>query len=416
MGGNFSVTSANYDPYFMQAYAYPNYYQLTAMQQTNGSGEQQSQTSETTVTSPAFQGTQKQTGSSGTPYIACGLTIAAGSAALIYAAKKGNGEGVLAGFKNIWKGITGKGAEKAVQEAASSTAASVKAATPALSEMKIIKRGNSFVCCIPGKTKTTGSINEINRLLNENKELQKLTGLRFNSGETTITSATFKLKDGGIVNTVTFKGDKIEKILNANGDDITSDFVSNGKLRTNFGSVDDTRFASEIEEYISKIKGGDKEIIFGKDTALSNITYKTTIGDNSAEVFRKTIKDKNPEIKKLTTLQEFGTDSDAVAAYVRKSRESGVNVDSILAKDFLNKKKLPDGFRVAEFTLPNSGSPIKVVDGEAAGITIGGKFYDSTTDKFLAYMEKNEEYVNKAINNALKNRNIPENAVMVRSA
>ena len=55
----------------------------------------------TVVTDPAFKGSDKSSGSSSNTALLVGGT-AVSAAALIYAAKKGNGKGIKEGFKNIY--------------------------------------------------------------------------------------------------------------------------------------------------------------------------------------------------------------------------------------------------------------------------------------------------------------------------
>lgn len=381
---------------------------------------------DTTTVSPSFEGTSSlpkadysKSSDSGliSGLIVGGALAAGGAATLIYASKKGNGKGVVEGFKNIWKGITGRTSEKAA-EAAEAVAKGTKPAAKPLENLKIVidKTTGKPVYYVPGKTVTTSDPGRISSLLGKDKELKKLTGLRFNSGETTINGATFTLKDGGNSNVIEFMNGKIIKIKNGSGTDITSTFVdASGKLKDSFSSVSDTEFASKIGDYIERIKAGNADLILSKDLALSNINYTTKIGDQVAEVFRSGISTKlgKPQIKKLTTLKECSATSDEVLAYVRKAKAEGKDLSAIIADKFALKGKLPEGYKVGEFELRDGSNILKIVNGEAVGITIGGVKYAEGTDKFLAYMEKHEDSVAKMIKNALKDNKIPKGATII---
>ena len=321
---------------------------------------------------------------------------------------------------NFFKGKAGK-----ATDAAEAVTGGVKKKEP-LANIKVMMKGNEPVYYIPGRTTTAKTPAEIQNLINNDSELKKLTGLRFRTGETNINSGTFTLKDGGDANTIIFKGDKIEDIINSAGTSIKDKFLENGKIRSDLKDVSDNAFARRIEEHIEKIKQGDRDIIFGKDTNLRDFTYTTKIGDNTANITRKQIStlgapSDNVTINELTTLKEFNLknaeDKEAVYAYVRTAREKGNNVDSIVGKDFLNKKnrKLPDGYKVHEFTLTDHGTVIKIVDGKVEGITVGGKYFNKDTDKCKAYLEidNRSATIDKMIERALKDNAIPDGATII---
>lgn len=396
---------------------------LAALQAYNPNfmGTQQVQATQTpqTVTTPQVATTQTQAlpkadyseGSDSSTGMVLGLgAVAAGAATLIYAAKKGNGEGFIKGFKNIFK------SKDAVKEAAEAVTGGAKKTAP-LENIRVMMKGGKPVYYIPGKTTTATTQADIQKLLQGNTKLERqLKSLRLATGETNITAGTFTLKDGGNVNTIIFKGDKIEDIINSSGKSIKDKFLENGKIKSDLTEVSDNAFARRIEEYIEKIKQGDADIVRGKDTNLRDFTYTTQIGDSTAEVFRQGItKGGNAEIKKMTTLKEFKSSDDEVLAYVRTARENGNNIDSIIGKDFLSKGKVPDGYKVHEFTLSDHGNVIKIVDGKVEGITIGDKYYSKDTDKCKAYLERNNhsETIEKMIEKALKDNKIPTGATII---
>ena len=319
--------------------------------------------------------------------------------------------------KKLWDKLTGmfsKGAGDASKKVANKT-------KEKLEGIRVRMVNGKPVYNIAGKTTTETNQAAIQGILDKDKKLaRQLQSIRYGTGETKITAGTFTLKEGSHINQIKFKGDKIEEILNEKGENITARFVENGKLKTNLEGVDDTSFVARIEDYVSKIKSCDKDVVRGKDTALRDFTYTTQIGDATAEVTRKQLAQHgaaadNITFNKLTTLKDYSADSDEVLAYVSRSRENGVNIDSIVAEQFVKKGKLPEGYKVQEFTLPNKGTPIKVVDGKVEGITINGKYYGKDTDKCKAYLERDNhaKAIEKMIEKALKDNNIPKGATII---
>ena len=341
--------------------------------------------------------------------------IAVGAATLI--AGKGN---PVKGGQKIWGAIKNIFTKKSKDVTLDAAGNVINGAKGKLEGIRVRMVNGKPVYNIAGKTTSETNHAAIQGILNKDKKLaRQLQSIRYGTGETTITAGTFTLKDKGITNYIEFEGDKIKRIW-TDSEDITAKFVENGKLKTNLEGVDDTSFVARIEEYVSKIKSCDKDVVRGKDTALKDFTYTTQIGDATAEVTRKQLAQHgaaadNITFNKLTTLKDYSADSDEVLAYVSRSRENGVNIDSIVAKQFVKKGKLPEGYKVQEFTLPNKGTPIKVVDGKVEGITINGKYYGKDTDKCRAYLERDghAKSIETMIENELKNNSIPKGATIV---
>ena len=407
------INSYAYDPYF--AYALNAY-------NPNFQGAQQT-VSQPQVTTPAVdtsastanlpKADYSEKSNAGTVATVVGTLATAGT--LIYAYRKGKGTGEgLTRLKNGFKKMFGM----EVNTVATQAAETVSKKTPALTEIKVAMKNGKPVYYIPGKTETITDINQINGLMN-NKEMRMLTGLRFKSGETTISSGTFNITDKNIKNAVQFDGDKIVKITNENGQDITSQFIKDGKVIENLNS-DQYNFVESIKDRIAKIKQGDIDTIFGKDTNLTDFTYTTKIGDNSATVFRPSIsvRTNKPQVKSVTKLKEFKADDDAVLAEVRRQREAGHNIDALIAEKFVKKGKLPPNYKVAEFEIKDGDKIVKIVDGKAVGYSIKEngktKFYKKGCDKFEAYLERNQKFVDDKIADALKDGNIPNGATIVQ--
>ena len=341
--------------------------------------------------------------------------IAVGAATLI--AGKGN---PVKGGQKIWGAIKNIFTKKSKDVTLDAAGNVINGAKGKLEGIRVRMVNGKPVYNIAGKTTSETNQTVIQGILDKDKKLaRQLQSIRYGTGETTITAGTFTLKDKGTTNYIEFEGDKIKRIW-TDSEDITAKFVENGKLKTNLEGADDISFVAKIEEYVSKIKSCDKDVVRGKDTALKDFTYTTQIGDATAEVTRKQLAQHgaaadNITFNKLTTLKDYSADSDEVLAYVSRSRENGVNIDSIVAKQFVKKGKLPEGYKVQEFTLPNKGTPIKVVDGKVEGITINGKYYGKDTDKCRAYLERDNhaKSIETMIETALKDNNIPKGATII---
>ena len=414
-----SINALGSDPMFLAALQAYN---------PNFMGTQQVQATQIpqTVTTPQVATTQTQAlpkadyseGSDSSTGMVLGLgAVAAGAATLIYAAKKGNGEGFIKGFKNIFK------SKDAVKEVAEAVTGGAKKTAP-LENIRVMMKGGKPVYYIPGKTTTAKNATEIQNLINNNSELKKLTGLRFRTGETNITAGTFRIKSGSQEYSITFDGKKVTKIEQLTGKgkgNITDKYIDkDGKFLDKFKDDAMQEKADTFSERLNKILQGDFAEISSKETNLSNFTYTTKMGDSTAKITRKQIsthgapKD-NITINELTTLKEFKADDDAVLAYVRTARESGNNVDSIIGKDFLKNGKLPDGYKVHEFTIKDNGHDVKIVDGKVDSIYIDGKWHKKGSEKCEAYLERGNraEVIEKRITKKLKNNAIPDGATII---
>lgn len=414
-----SINALGSDPMFLAALQAYN---------PNFMGAQQSQAAQTpqVVTTPQVTTTQTQAlpkadyseGSDSSTGMVLGLgAVAAGAATLIYAAKKGNGEGIIKGFKNIFK------SKDAVKEAAEAVTGGAKKTAP-LEKIRVMMKGGKPVYYIPGKTTTTKNATEIQNLINNDSELKKLTGLRFRTGETNINSGTFRIKSGSQEYSITFDGKKVTKIEQLTGKgkgNITDKYIDkDGKFLDKFKDDAMQEKADAFSERLNKILQGDFAEISSKETNLTDFVYTTKMGDSVAKIRRQQISTHNApkdniKIEELTTLKEFKADDDAVLAYVRTARESGNNVDSIIGKDFLKHRKLPDGYKVHEFTIKDLKHPVKIVDGKVDSIYIDGKWHKKGSEKCEAYLERGNraDVIEKEIAKKLKGNTIPDGATII---
>lgn len=406
-----ALSAGNVDPYLLATLQTYNPKQTSATQVPQVQQSASVATDASVANLPQADYSEAPDSSTGSVLGLGAIAIGAGALIIDQVACKGKHR------KKLWDKLTGmfsKGADDASKKVANKT-------KEKLEGIRVRMVDGKPVYNIAGKTTSETNQAAIQGILDKDKKLaRQLQSIRYGTGETKITAGTFTLKDGSHINQIKFKGDKIEEILNEKGENITARFVENGKLKTNLEGVDDTSFVARIEDYVSKIKSCDKDVVRGKDTALRDFTYTTQIGDATAEVTRKQLAQHgaaadNITFNKLTTLKDYSADSDEVLAYVSRSRENGVNIDSIVAEQFVKKGKLPEGYKVQEFTLPNKGTPIKVVDGKVEGITINGKYYGKDTDKCKAYLERDNhaKAIEKMIEKALKDNNIPKGATII---
>ena len=316
------------DPEFWRAYA--NNMQMQALRnQTNSNTltTQQPQAADSTLTAgnngvpfrgaeDSYNTTPDYSENGNTSGLAkVGITVGLSAAALLTAAAfKGGGikpSNIKQGLKDMWgwaKNLFGKGKKAITQNTAVENT---------LEKLKIVKTENGMQYFIPGKTTTIDSgdvLGQAKNMLPE-KELKQLMNLRKNN--TQILSGKFKVGEYF----VDFKDGKITDVYDRVGK-ITSKFIDSEGKYINLTNIDDQKIFNQISERLKSITDGDWKVITGKDTALSNFTYKTTIGDNVATVFREGIAKTpsiNPkiELQSLTTLKPFNGTEDDFLAYVR---------------------------------------------------------------------------------------------------
>lgn len=349
-----------------------------------------------------------------------GLTLAAaGVAGTIYAFKKGNGEGFIAGLKNIF----GKGKEAVTEAAKEATKSNNKKL-----ENLVVKYGKNgrVEYYVPGKTETINDANRIKQILESDKEFGKLRGLRFKTGETSVTKGIFDIKTEGHNYTVNFSrktnGEyKIESILDAGGRNSgkpTTEILidKDGKIITS-GNTTANKRATEVEEMVTKILNGDTETIMSKETNLRDFVYKTRIGDNVAEFQRsaisipkdKTIGDVITDYRSLTRLKALQKGSKDLEAYLYDAKKAGRDISAITEKKFLDKGNIPEGFKIGTMEITRGKDKILVRDNEIVSISIGGgkpKFANSTDYK--AYLQNHEEEIRKTIEKINQDKKIPK--------
>ena len=213
-----SIGSYASDPYFMYAL---NSYNPNFMgtQQTPMVSQPQNYTIEqpaVTTTAPSFKGSDDEKESSNAGLIVGG-TVVAGAATLIYAAKKGNGKGIKEGFKNILRGLKGKGAETAAEKATRAMKEfSYKAKDGSIVS---VKDGKIAKVAIKGEDKVLDKADEINKYIADNGVTipnaftgRKLTdGVNLTKYQFTNDNKTYTVENGEIISISLVNGDKVNK-------------------------------------------------------------------------------------------------------------------------------------------------------------------------------------------------------------
>lgn len=328
-------------------------------------------------------------------------------------------------LKKIGNFFKGK-AEKAAKAAEAVTGGAKK--TAPLENIRVMMKGGKPVYYIPGKTTTTKNATEIQNLINNDKELKKLTGLRFRTGETNINSGTFRIKSGSQEYSITFDGKKVTKIEQLTGKgkgNITDKYIDkDGKFLDTFKDDAMQEKADAFSERLNKILQGDFAEISSKETNLTDFVYTTKMGDSVAKIRRQQISTHNApkdniKIEELTTLKAFDRDipaeEDVILHCIRTARENGNNVDSLVGKDFLKRHKLPEGYKVHEFTIEDLKHPVKIVDEKIDSIYLDGKWHKKGSVKCEAYLERGnrDEIIAKKVAKKLKDNAIPDGATIV---
>ena len=323
-------SSYAYDPYFMYAYNSPSFMAnqtpaASPAAQTNTQTEQSNY-----VTTP-----YNTESSSNAGLIAGGLLIAGGAATLIYASKRGNGKGIKEGFKNIWKGITGK-------------ADDILKPTRAMKEFNFVAKDGSKVyvkdgkitgVAIKGESTVLKTSDEIKQYLEKHNiaipHYQDGTRLRDGIKLTRYTikhnDNKFVVENGKIIEAIKPDGKKIAK-------DKLNDFIEKLKGKKTL----EDRIAS-IEEgtnkHIDKLEGvrytyeKDGLVYSGwMDKGTERLTIPGKLNNKATEAEWKAWLNKNSEV------------DTQVKTLIEKGRVDGVSVKNFSYKDnkgntlFVNEK------------------------------------------------------------------------------
>ena len=318
------------------------------------------------------------------------LAVAAATGACIYAAKRGNGKGMIEGFKNIWQDVKGLSSKLV-------NGAEGKKTT----RFTVIKNADGSVqFLVPGKNTTVKGDEITNFAEKYGINLKNLFGLK-SGGKTTVNSGIFKI-DG---NTVSFKDGKITEVKNAAGD-VLEKFVGN----TSELAGDDKVFLTRMDDFIKEIVKNPK---IRKDGLIeANITRQ--IGDDILTGVYK-YKEK-PSLQSLTTIARLEKNDPAVKNFLLKNPK----IDKIVkSKDFVENGKILMGKTPESVIFKFNDRDFVMNNGELQGFyeTVNGKsiFRKNGSDEFGAYIYDNSEALTKCYKDLFKDGVVPQ-GVAVRVA
>lgn len=280
------------------------------------------------------------------------VTGAVGAAALITFMAKGKGGNPIDGAKKIWNSLF------------NSTKKSAESVSSKLETLRIIKKGDKKECFIPGERATYKGTAAKDYMNSYGIDPRSLTS--FKNGTSKLTSGTFKTESGY---TVTFEGDKIIKLVNKRGADVTKT------------ATKDVR--EKIKEEIETVKEMQKGWMKG----FTEAKVRREVGDNIVQVIYKP--KQSPVITELNALKPLKLEDDAVKAWYYAHPEEK------LAKDALKKFKAPEGMKVGEAKIPVKGVIYHFENGEIKGITKDGKFIPKGKKECDALLADKEEEMKK---------------------
>ena len=361
-----SINALGSDPMFLAALQAYN---------PNFMGTQQVQATQTpqTVTTPQVATTQTQAlpkadyseGSDSSTGLVLGLgAVAAGAATLIYAAKKGNGEGFIKGFKNIFNSTKGS-----ISESLKSNRAMKEFRLKTKDGSQIFIKDGKVVNIIQPATKTEiKGAKEINKLLNDKGikqadllDYKKLKNLRFKeySFTTQYNKRTVLVENGKIAKIDGTVSSDIAKALG--GEDAYNNFMKNIIEIVEKGGTPKSK-KHAITDLNVKSYEWSQDGITG--TALKNKKGGYRLGDTiTASGARKELTETERNAY-LETHKELNT---TVQSLIEKGHAEGVNVARNISFDpkgnklYINKKGDIIGVELKEAIKDSAGNDVKVL-------------------------------------------------------
>lgn len=348
---------------------------LAALQAYNPNfmGTQQVQATQTpqTVTTPQVATTQTQAlpkadyseGSDSSTGMVLGLgAVAAGAATLIYAAKKGNGEGFIKGFKNIFNSTKGS-----VSESLKSNRAMKEFRFKAKDGSQIfVKDGKVINIIEKGTSQEIKGAKEINKFLSDKGinqadllDLKKLKDVRFKeySFKTTYNGRTILVENGKIAKIEGVKPKDV--VTELGGQDKYDNFMKNIVEIVEKGGTPKRHAPTTIDV---KSYEWSQDGITG--TALKNKKGGYRLGDTiTASGTRKTLTETERNAY-LETHKELNT---TVQSLIEKGHAEGVNVARNISFDpkgnklYINKKGDIIGVELKEAIKDSAGNDVKVL-------------------------------------------------------
>lgn len=385
-----SINALGSDPMFLAALQAYN---------PNFMGTQQVQATQTpqTVTTPQVATTQTQAlpkadyseGSDSSTGLVLGLgAVAAGAATLIYAAKKGNGEGFIKGFKNIFNSTKGS-----VSESLKANRAMKEFRFKAKDGSQIFVKDGKVVNIIEkGANQEIKGAKEINKFLSDKGinqadllDLKKLKDVRFKeySFETKYNRKTILVENG-----------KIAKIEGVEPKDVVTELGGQDKY---------DNFMKNIVEIVEK--GGTpkrhapttidvKSYEWSQDgitgTALKNKKGGYRLGDTiTASGTRKTL----TETERNAYLENHKELNTTVQSLIEKGHAENVNIARNILFDpkgnklYINKKGDIIGVELKEAIKDSAGNDVKVLKDGKDRTLLDSWLYNNAEAKEFAKKE-----------------------------
>ena len=361
-----SINALGSDPMFLAALQAYN---------PNFMGTQQVQATQTpqTVTTPQVATTQTQAlpkadyseGSDSSTGMVLGLgAVAAGAATLIYAAKKGNGEGFIKGFKNIFNSTKGS-----ISESLKSNRAMKEFRLKTKDGSQIFIKDGKVVNIIQPATKTEiKGAKEINKLLNDKGinqadllDYKKLKNLRFKeySFTTQYNKRTVLVENGKIAKIDGTVCSDIAKALG--GEDAYNNFMKNIIEIVEKGGTPKSKKHAITNLNVKSYEWSQNGIT---GTVLKNKKGDYRLGDTITDYgTRKTLTDTERNAY-LETHKELNT---TVQSLIEKGHAEGVNVARNISFDpkgnklYINKKGDIIGVELKEAIKDSAGNDVKVL-------------------------------------------------------
>lgn len=360
-----SINALGSDPMFLAALQAYN---------PNFMGAQQSQAAQTpqVVTTPQVTTTQTQAlpkadyseGSDSSTGMVLGLgAVAAGAATLIYAAKKGNGEGIIKGFKNIFNSTKGS-----VSDALKANRAMKEFRLKTKDGSQIFIKDGKVVNIIQPATKTEiKGAKEIQKILTEKGinqadllNYKKLKDVVFKeySFETTYNGRTILVENG-----------KITKINNVTSSDVIKDIGGQNKYDNFMKNIVEIVEKGQTPKSRNKINKLDiKSYEWSQDgitgTVIKGEKGKYRLGDSVTQKGElKTLSEAERDAY-LENHKELNT---TVQSLIEKGHAEGVNVARNISFDpkgnklYINKKGDIIGVELKEAIKDSAGNDVKVL-------------------------------------------------------
>jgi len=439
MGNFYGVDSIGYnfaDPYALYGLnSYnPNFrgYQ-TAPTNVTSQPADTTAVSDTTSVDPSFKGSSigsaRESGISGGTVAGLGA-IALGAATLIYASKRGKGEGIKQGFKNIWNGIKGKtseaaaGASESVAQKISKLikdgGKNVREYQVANSNVVITRNHNGITQIHPRNNNTLTKPAQINSWRSANGMSAALRPTDADVIFSSLVRGGFKDKSGNIYKIIfdaegkaigaISKGKKLDKevfeqLLKDNPKMLDSVSFTYTMPKAFVNDVERTNVRITRKNGITEVQYTDKdgqncratlEALKGSDgkypDEVTKLIENSTLGSGDYRIYERTVENgtirfKNDgtviDVVDRTLAKKPITDKNAIEKYIEKHPE---------LKDIGSNDTLPEGFSIGKVTT-NNGNILEIADGKLKKVTTasGNVLENTALENWLKTAANNNE-------------------------